>query len=193
MAHRVKYPVFSLASSGGLRIQCYYSRGSDLTPGHELPYATGGTFPQPPPTPPPQKIEFNRMFSSQCQGSNKPRTRRPHRWILPKPQRIPIPLKFFQKQKSREHFQMILQGQHHLNTKADKTTHTKRQTYRPLFLMNSCSSYKNPQWSSHCVSAGSEPNIVPMRMQVRPLASLSGLSIWCCHKLQHTAAAPTWP
>ena len=55
MAHRVKYPVFSLASSGGLRIQCYYSRGSDLTPGHELPYATGGTFPQPPPAPPHKK------------------------------------------------------------------------------------------------------------------------------------------
>ena len=27
--------------------------------------------------------------------------------------------------------------------------------------------------------------VASMRMQVRFLASLSGLRIWCCHKLQH--------
>ena len=39
-------------------------------------------------------------------------------------------------------------------------------------------------WSSCCGSAGEEPSIVSLRMWVQSLASLSGLRVWCCHRLQ---------
>ena len=40
-------------------------------------------------------------------------------------------------------------------------------------------------WSFCCGSAGKEPNIVSMRMQVQSLVLISGLRIWCCCKLWH--------
>ena len=39
-------------------------------------------------------------------------------------------------------------------------------------------------WSLHCGSVGKGPEIVSGRMQVQSLASLSGLKIRRCHKLQ---------
>ena len=38
---------------------------------------------------------------------------------------------------------------------------------------------------SCCGSAGEGPDVVSVGMWVSSLASLSGLRIWCCHKLRH--------
>ena len=44
---------------------------------------------------------------------------------------------------------------------------------------------RGKKWSSHCGSADQGPDMVSVRIEVRSLASLSGLRIWHCCKLQH--------
>ena len=59
--------------------------------------------------------------------------------------------------------------------------------FRPT--LNTDTSYniqkKKKKKSSHCGSAGKEPDIVSMRMLVQSLAPISGLRIQGCHKLWH--------
>ena len=54
------------------------------------------------------------------------------------------------------------------------------------------SAFKSQSRSSRCGFAGEEADIVSMRMQVRSLASFSGLRIWCCCELQRRSQMWRW-
>ena len=60
----------------------------------------------------------------------------------------------------------------------------QRTHQKGFLLFRDANDQEDPGWGSPAVAQWLTTQLVSMRMWVQSLASLSGLRIWCCHKLR---------